>query len=64
MSQVAPLPQLSRLRLALLGMVLALCTISVFEIYSATLRTKFATFHNKQIVFIVVGMILMSSSPN
>ena len=44
---------------ALLGMVLALCTISVFEIYSATLRTKFATFHNKQIVFIVVGMILM-----
>ena len=44
---------------ALLGMVLALCTISVLEIYSATLRTKFATFHNRQIVFIAVGMILM-----
>ena len=43
----------------LLGMVLALCTISVFEIYSATLRTRFSGFHNRQVVFIVVGMILM-----
>ena len=43
----------------LLSMVLALCTISVFEIYSATLRTKFATFHNRQMVFIAIGMILM-----
>ncbi len=43
----------------LLGMVLLLCTISVLEIYSATLHTKFANFHDRQVVFIVVGLILM-----
>jgi rod shape determining protein RodA len=43
----------------LLCMVLLLCTVSVLEIYSATLRTKFATFHDRQIVFIVVGLVLM-----
>ncbi len=41
---------------ALLGMVLALCTISVLEIYSATLHTKYAGFHTKQIFFIAGGL--------
>ena len=30
------------------ALVLLLCTISVFEIYSATLHTKYAGFHTKQ----------------
>jgi rod shape determining protein RodA len=44
---------------ALLGMVLALCTLSVFEIYSATLHTKFSGFHTKQLLFIAAGLVLM-----
>jgi rod shape determining protein RodA len=43
----------------LLGMVLVLCTISVFEIYSATLHTKYAGFHTKQLYWIVGGIIAM-----
>jgi len=43
----------------LLGLVLLLCTISVLEIYSATLHTKFSGFHTKQVFFIVAGMIMM-----
>ena len=37
----------------LLRMVLLLCTISVLEIYSATLHTKFAGFHTKQMFWIL-----------
>jgi rod shape determining protein RodA len=44
---------------ALLGMVLVLCTISVLEIYSATLHTKYAGFHTKQIYWIVGGLAAM-----
>jgi len=44
---------------ALLGMVLVLCTISVLEIYSATLHTKFAGFHTKQILYIAGGLTAM-----
>ena len=44
---------------ALLGMVLTLCTISVFEIYSATLHTKFVGFHTKQMYWIAGGIVLM-----
>jgi rod shape determining protein RodA len=44
---------------ALLGMVLALCTISVLEIYSATLHTKYTGFHTKQIFFIAGGLAAM-----
>jgi len=44
---------------ALLGMVLALCTLSVFEIYSATLHTKYTGFHTKQVFWIVGGLIAM-----
>jgi rod shape determining protein RodA len=43
----------------LLGMVLILCTISVFEIYSATLHTKFAGFHVKQLYWISGGIVAM-----
>jgi rod shape determining protein RodA len=43
----------------LLSMVLTLCIISVFEIYSATLHTKYTGFHTKQIFWIVGGLIAM-----
>jgi rod shape determining protein RodA len=43
----------------LLGMVLLLCIISVFEIYSATLHTKYTGFHTKQILWIVGGLAAM-----
>jgi rod shape determining protein RodA len=52
----------------LLGMVLVLCTISVFEVYSATLHTKFsstlqnhwyAAFHIKQLLWIAGGLAAM-----
>jgi rod shape determining protein RodA len=46
---------------ALLGMVLAICTISVFEIYSATLHTKYADLHahTKQLFWITGGLAAM-----
>ena len=44
----------------LLGMVLLLCTVSVFEVYSATLHTRFVGFHTKQILFIAVGLVVMA----
>jgi rod shape determining protein RodA len=40
-------------------MVLLLCTISVLEIYSATLHTKYIGFHTKQIFWIVGGVMAM-----
>ncbi len=40
-------------------MVLALCTVSVFEIYSATLHTKYAGFHTKQMFYIAGGLAAM-----
>jgi len=43
----------------LLGMVLMLCTVSVFEVYSATLHTKFIGFHTKQIFWILGGLVAM-----
>jgi rod shape determining protein RodA len=43
----------------LLGFVLLLSIISVFEIKSATLHTKFHGFDHKQIGFLVVGLVLM-----
>lgn len=43
----------------LLLMVLALCTVSVFEIYSATLHTKYAGFHTKQMFYIAGGLVAM-----
>ena len=43
----------------LLAMVLLLCTISVFEIYSATLHTKYVGFHTKQLLYISCGLVVM-----
>ena len=45
---------------ALLGMVLLLCTLSVLEIYSATLHTKYVGFHTKQMFWIIgAGLVAM-----
>ena len=44
---------------ALLSMVLAICTVSVFEIYSATLHTKYTGFHTKQMFWITGGLVAM-----
>ncbi|HEX3894338.1 MAG TPA: rod shape-determining protein RodA [Terracidiphilus sp.] len=43
----------------LFGMVLMLCSISVLEIYSATMHTRFAGFHTRQVFFILAGIIVM-----
>ena len=43
----------------LLGMVLLLCTVSVFEVYSATLHTRFSGFHTKQIFWVCAGLVVM-----
>jgi rod shape determining protein RodA len=43
----------------LLLMILVLCVISVAEIYSATLHTKYVGFHTKQILYIVGGLVAM-----
>lgn len=43
----------------LLGFVLLLSVISVFEIYSATMHTKFHGFEKKQVEFLLVGLVLM-----
>jgi rod shape determining protein RodA len=43
----------------LLGIVALLCTISVLEIYSATLHTKYVGFHTKQIYWILGGVVAM-----
>jgi rod shape determining protein RodA len=44
---------------SLLAMVLLLCTISVLEIYSATLHTKYSGFHTKQLLWIAAGVVAM-----
>jgi rod shape determining protein RodA len=43
----------------LLGLVLLLSAVSVLEIYSATLHTKFVGFHKSQMVFLGVGLVLL-----
>ncbi|MGA8743934.1 MAG: rod shape-determining protein RodA [Terracidiphilus sp.] len=43
----------------LFGFVALLCTISVLEIYSATLHTKYVGFHTKQIYWVLGGVIAM-----
>ena len=43
----------------LLGLVLVLCALSVLEIYSATLHTKYAGFHTKQMLYIAGGLVAM-----
>jgi rod shape determining protein RodA len=56
------MPRLSSYRdfdWVLLGFVVVLSVISVFEIKSATLHTKFHGFDHKQIGFLAVGLVLM-----
>ncbi len=43
----------------LLGVILLLCTVSVLEIYSATLHTKFLGFHSRQMLWIGGGLVVM-----
>lgn len=43
----------------LLGFVLLMSIASVFEIYSATLHTKFHGFHTRQMGFLGIGLVLM-----
>jgi rod shape determining protein RodA len=43
----------------LLVLVLLICTLGVVEIYSATLNTKFAGVHVKQVYWILAGVSLM-----
>ena len=43
----------------LLCLVLALGVISVLEIYSTTVHTRFASFESKQIFFIAAGVVCM-----
>jgi rod shape determining protein RodA len=44
---------------ALLGLVLLLCSMSVLEVHSATVHTKFASFGSRQILFVAAGMVGM-----
>lgn len=43
----------------LLLIIAGLCAISVLEIYSATLHTKYVGFHTKQMFYIVGGLVAM-----
>src|ERR1019366_5689533 len=43
----------------LFGMVMLLCTISVLEIFSATMHTKYSGFHTKQMLWIAGGLVAM-----
>src|SRR5271166_1883651 len=43
----------------LLGFVLILSIISIFEIYSATLHTKFVGFYKQQILWLLGGLVAM-----
>ncbi len=44
---------------ALLGLVLLLCSLSVLEVHSATVHTKFASFGTRQIFWIAAGLVGM-----
>ena len=43
----------------MLAMILILCVLSVLEIYTATLHTKYVGFHTKQICWILGGLAAM-----
>jgi rod shape determining protein RodA len=44
---------------ALLGLVLLLCGISIVEIYSTTVHTRFAGFAGKQVSYVCAGVVAM-----
>ena len=43
----------------LLGLVLLLCALSVLEVHSATLHTRFASFGTKQVFWVAAGVAAM-----
>jgi rod shape determining protein RodA len=43
----------------LLGFVLILSVISILEIYSATMHTKFVGFHKMQVLWLMGGLVAM-----
>jgi rod shape determining protein RodA len=44
---------------ALLGLLLLLCSVSIVEVHSATLHTKFASFGSRQIFWVAAGVVVM-----
>ena len=44
---------------ALLALLLLLCSVSVVEVHSATLHTKFASFGSRQIFWVAAGVVVM-----
>ena len=44
---------------ALLGLLLLLCSLSVLEVHSATLHTRFSSFGTRQILWITAGIAAM-----
>ena len=43
----------------LLGLVLILCGLSVMQVHSATLHTRFASFESKQLMWVGAGLVGM-----
>ena len=44
---------------ALLALLLVLCSVSVVEVHSATLHTRFASFGSRQIFWVAAGVVVM-----
>jgi rod shape determining protein RodA len=44
---------------ALLGLLILLCAVSCVEVHSTTVHTRFASFGNRQIVYVAVGIAVM-----
>ena len=44
---------------ALLGLLLVLCSVSVVEVHSTTVHTRFASFGSRQIFWVTVGVVVM-----
>jgi rod shape determining protein RodA len=44
---------------ALLALLLLLCSVSIVEVHSATLHTKFASFGSRQIFWVAAGVVVM-----
>ncbi len=43
----------------LLGLILLLCTLSIVEVHSATLHTRFSSFGTRQIFWVAAGVAIM-----
>ncbi len=44
---------------ALLALLLLLCSVSIIEVHSSTLHTKFASFGSRQIFWVAAGVVVM-----